>query len=50
MAFILSAYNRRITTKWNERTGGTSDPVFRPAAPLYGWREITPDEAGEQAD
>lgn len=49
MAFILKAYNRRITTNWNERTGGTTDRLFRPATPFYGWREITADEAGEQA-
>lgn len=49
MAFILKAYNRRITTNWNERTGASSDPLFRPAPPFYGWREITPDESGDQA-
>ena len=49
MAFVLKAYNRRITTAWSERTNGTADPLFGPAAPFYGWREITADEAGQQA-
>jgi hypothetical protein len=49
MAFILNAYDRRISTNGNERTGASADELYRPAAPFFGFREVTEDEADGQA-
>lgn len=44
MAFVLAAYNRRIAQSWNDRTGASTDPAFRPVPPFLGYREITEDD------